>query len=53
MDKEQRVVFEIWNSVPPVSEDHATARDRVLERLARLVEELAPPAREVAAGPPV
>jgi hypothetical protein len=64
MAVEQRVVFcplpeayagsvaiERWEGVPPVSEDYGRARDSIVERLVRPVDEIAPPARGVAEGP--
>lgn len=32
---------ERWNDVPPVSEDYARARDAIVERVARLLDDLA------------
>ena len=42
---------EVWDDIPPVSEDYESARDRILERIVRLLDELATPARGVAGGP--
>jgi arsenate reductase len=42
---------EIWDDVPPVSEDYAGARDVIVERIGRLVGELAEANRGAAGGP--
>jgi protein-tyrosine-phosphatase len=43
--------IEIWDDVPAVSESYERARDRILERIARLLDDLARTARGVAGGP--
>lgn len=43
--------IEIWDDVPPVSEDYERARDAIVERLVRLLDELGEPARGAAGGP--
>jgi arsenate reductase (thioredoxin) len=45
------VGIEIWEEVPPVSEDYARARDRILERLERLFDELAEPGSPAGGAP--
>lgn len=41
---------EVWDDVPPVSEDYGKARDRIVERVERLLDEITRPAREAAGG---
>ena len=43
--------IEIWDGVPPVSEDYERARDAILERVVQLLDELERPARGAAGGP--
>jgi arsenate reductase (thioredoxin) len=43
--------IEVWDDVPPVSEDYERARDRLLERLGQLLDRLVRPDRRAAGGP--
>ena len=36
----QKVTVEHWDDIPPVSEDYAKARDAILEKLKRLIENI-------------
>jgi arsenate reductase (thioredoxin) len=42
---------DVWDDVPPVSEDYARARDRIVERLSALLDELDAPARVAGSSP--
>jgi arsenate reductase (thioredoxin) len=41
---------EVWDGVPPVSEDYDRARDAIVDRVVRLLDELAGAPREAAGG---
>jgi hypothetical protein len=43
--------IEIRGDVPPVSENYERARDAIVERIERLLDELGEPARGAAGGP--
>jgi arsenate reductase (thioredoxin) len=42
--------IEVWGDVPPVSEDYERARDAIVERVVRLLDELVAAPREAAGG---
>ncbi len=45
------VPVEVWDDVPPVSEDYERARDAIVERVGGLLDQLAGPVRGAAGGP--